>query len=96
MKEISVKRRYREVRYSDQRPKRWSISNRVAPFYVKDGVKVNLYMFEKILLALKNTKVSTISILKVGRELVITSEGFNFEYRLKEQALQQSKTRILK
>ena len=84
MKELSVKRLYREVRYCPTRPKRWLMSNRARiPFKIGPNA-YPLYILEKILLALKSTSVSSLA-YGVGKdkELIITSSGFKFKYTIK-------------
>ncbi len=91
-KELSVKRLYREVRYCPNRPNRWGITNRSSIGYRIGHKTYSLYHLEKLLLALKATKIPTAK-YSVGSkgELVITSSGYKFEYKLKPLVRSQKK-----
>ncbi len=81
--EISVKRLYREVRYCTTRPKAWSMSNKAANYRIGGWVYPH-YTLEKILLALKETKVKSVKYHQTSDGVLeITSEGYGFNYKLK-------------
>jgi len=84
MKEISVKRLYREVRYCPTRPKRWLISNKAKIPYRVGKFIYPMHALEKLLLALKVTKVQAVAYNQDSKGiLAITSSDYKFKYKLK-------------